>query len=87
MQTVNISVNVPTQPHFNVDKFRHRMQDFASTLVMLMSRELIEQKTDETTADQDYALSFIKSLAVEGGKDIPANVNPIECLVDTKYEE
>lgn len=86
MRTMNIVVDMPTQPQFNVDKFKHRVQDFASMLVVLMSKETANGYEATQDMNMSEALSFIQSLSVKGGETVPADVNPMECFIDEKYE-
>lgn len=84
MAAMNIAVDIPVNPHFNVDMFRHRLQDYAAMLVIMMTQE--SRKEKKSTSDSAEALAFIQSLAIKGGERIPADVNPVDCYIEEKYE-
>lgn len=54
-------------------------------VLLMMQYNSSYQKANPAKMDFESALSYIKSLAVPGGKDIPANVSGIDCLIDEKY--
>lgn len=83
---MNIVVDMPTQPRFNVDKFKNRVQDFASTLMVLMSKEAEDTYDTKQELSHSDALAFIQSLSVKGGENIPADVDPMKCFIEEKYE-
>lgn len=59
------------------------MQEQVVTLILQF-----EAKTNmesQQKMDRKSALEYVKSLAVPGGKDVPADVPSIECLVESKY--
>lgn len=59
------------------------MQEQVVTLILQY-----ESKTNvesQKKMNRRSALEYVKSLAVSGGEDVPADVSGVECLVDSKY--
>lgn len=77
---------MPAQPHFNIEKFKNKVQEYAAMLVMMMSKETENTHEIKQELSPEAALSFIQSLSVKGGDKVPADINPMECLVEDKYE-
>lgn len=86
MAMMNITVDMPQYPRFDVDKFKNRVQDFASMLIVLMSKGEENVCGTRQELSQSEALDFIQSLSVKGGEVIPNDVNPMECFIQENYE-
>lgn len=85
MPAINIAVDMPARPTFDVERFRQRVQDYANRLCIAMSDN--RQKEQKLAKDRQEALAFIQSLAVPGGENVPNDINPMECFVADKYGE
>lgn len=57
------------------------MQEQVITLILQYEPKPKSQKQ----MDRNSALEFVKSLAVPGGENVPADVPSVECLVESKY--
>lgn len=79
--------------NFNINTLLGLSDDIKLDIIHLLSKSLLQKRTETIppkTMSQGFskeAIQTIDSLMLQGGKQVPDDINDIQSLIDYKYNE